>query len=109
MADTILNRRIVMAARPSGMPAAENFRLEEVAEPRQPPQGEVLLKTLFFSLDPYMRGRMDAGPSYAQALEPGGVMEGGSVCEVLASSSADFRNSSPTSKASPARAWHAGC
>lgn len=47
MADTILNRRIVMAARPSGMPAAENFRLEEVAEPRQPPQGEVLLKTLF--------------------------------------------------------------
>ena len=85
MAETILNRRIVMASRPTGMPAPENFRLEEVEEPRAAPEGGVLLKTLFFSLDPYMRGRMDAGPSYAQALEPGDVMEGGSVCEVLAS------------------------
>ena len=79
MAETILNRRIVMASRPTGMPTPENFRMEEVEEPCESPEGGVLLKTLFFSLDPYMRGRMDAGPSYAQALEPGGVMEGGSV------------------------------
>ena len=85
MTGTVLNRRIVMASRPTGMPTPENFRLEEVAEPHEAPAGGVLLKTLFFSLDPYMRGRMDAGPSYAQALEPGGVMEGGSVCEVIAS------------------------
>lgn len=85
MAETVLNRRIVMASRPSGMPTTENFRLEEMQEPRKAAEGEVLLRTLFFSLDPYMRGRMDAGPSYAQALEPGGVMEGGSVCEVIAS------------------------
>ena len=91
MAETILNRRIVMASRPTGMPTLENFRMEEVEEPREAPEGGVLLKTLFFSLDPYMRGRMDAGPSYAQALEPGGVMEGGSVCEVLASRDAAFK------------------
>ena len=90
MAETILNRRIVMASRPTGMPAPENFRIEQVEEPREAPDDGVLLKTLFFSLDPYMRGRMDAGPSYAQALEPGGVMEGGSVCEVLASRQPEF-------------------
>ena len=91
MAETILNRRIVMASRPTGMPTLENFRMEEVEEPREAPEGGVLLRTMFFSLDPYMRGRMDAGPSYAQALEPGGVMEGGSVCEVLASRDAAFK------------------
>jgi NADPH-dependent curcumin reductase len=91
MAETILNRRIVMASRPTGMPAPGNFRLEEVEEPRQPAEGGVVLKTLFFSLDPYMRGRMDAGPSYAKALEPGDVMEGGSVCEVLASRDPQFK------------------
>jgi NADPH-dependent curcumin reductase CurA len=91
MADKILNRRIVMASRPTGMPTPENFCMEEVEEPREAPDGGVLLKTLFFSIDPYMRGRMDAGPSYAQALEPGGVMEGGSVCEVLASRDAQFK------------------
>ena len=91
MAETILNRRIVMASRPTGMPSLENFSMEEVEEPYDAPDGGVLLKTLFFSLDPYMRGRMDAGPSYAQALEPGGVMEGGSVCEVLASRDAAFK------------------
>ncbi len=91
MAETILNRRIVMASRPTGMPTPENFRMEEVEEPCESPEGGVLLKTLFFSLDPYMRGRMDAGPSYAQALEPGGVMEGGSVCEVIASRQPEFR------------------
>lgn len=90
MAETVLNRRIVMASRPSGMPTAENFCIEEVEEPRTAPEGGVLLKTLFFSLDPYMRGRMDAGPSYAQALEPGGVMEGGSVCEVIDSGASEF-------------------
>ena len=91
MAEKILNRRIVMASRPAGMPTPENFRLEEVEEPREAPEGGVLLRTLFFSLDPYMRGRMDAGPSYAQALEPGGVMEGGSVCEVIASRDPGFQ------------------
>ncbi|WP_421696149.1 NADP-dependent oxidoreductase [Aestuariivirga sp.] len=89
MAETIVNRRIIMASRPSGMPGPENFSLEEVEEPLQPPTG-VRLKTLFFSLDPYMRGRMDEGPSYAQALSPGDVMEGGSVGEVIASADPAF-------------------
>jgi hypothetical protein len=90
MADTVLNRRIVMASRPQGLPRPENFRLEEVEE-RLGASSGVLLRTLYFSLDPYMRGRMDAGPSYAQSLEPGGVMEGGSVCEVVASHVPDLK------------------
>lgn len=89
MAETVINRRIVMASRPSGMPRPGNFRMEETTEAVDGPG--VLLRTLYFSLDPYMRGRMDAGPSYAQALEPGGVMEGGSVCEVIASQLPDLK------------------
>jgi len=61
---TATNRRIVLAARPSGEPRDTDFRLEEtaIAEPRE---GQILLRTLYLSLDPYMRGRMNEGPSYA--------------------------------------------
>lgn len=84
MAEKIVNRRVVLASRPSGMPSPRNFRLEEIEEPLVP-QGGVRLKTLFFSLDPYMRGMMDEGDSYVEALNPGDVMEGGAVSEVIAS------------------------
>ena len=90
MAQTVVNRRIVMVSRPKGLPQPENFSLEEVEEPLAPSSG-VRLRTLFFSLDPYMRGRMDEGPSYADALAPGDVMEGGSVSEVIVSQHPDFR------------------
>jgi NADPH-dependent curcumin reductase CurA len=76
------NRRIVLASRPKGEPADENFRLE-VADVPSPAEGQVLLRTLFLSLDPYMRGRMNAGPSYAPATEIGQVMEGATVSEVV--------------------------
>ena len=89
MAQTILNRRIVMASRPTGMPNPGNFRLEEAEEPLDPPSG-IRLRTLFFSIDPYMRGRMNEGPSYVPALNPGDVMGGGSVCEVIASRQPGF-------------------
>lgn len=91
MTGTVVNRRVVMVSRPEGMPRPENFRLETVAEDGVPAPGSVRLKTLYFSLDPYMRGRMDAGPSYAEALNPGDVMEGGAVGEVMASGHPDFR------------------
>ena len=78
------NRRIVMASRPEGEPTPANFRLETVPAP-QPGPGEVLLKTLYLSLDPYMRGRMSAARSYAKGVEPGDVMVGGTVSEVVAS------------------------
>jgi NADPH-dependent curcumin reductase CurA len=78
------NRRIVLAARPEGRPKTSDFRLEEVAAP-EPQDGEVLLQVIYLSLDPYMRGRMDARKSYAKPVEIGEVMEGGGVARVVAS------------------------
>src|SRR5882762_3491224 len=77
-------RRIVLASRPVGEPKPSDFRLEEVAIP-QPGPGEVLLRTRFLSLDPYMRGRMSDAPSYAKPVDLDEVMEGGTVSEVVAS------------------------
>ena len=77
-------RQIVLASRPNGPPKAENFRLEEFPMPRLPPGG-LLLRVLYLSLDPYMRGRMDDVKSYAKSVGVGQVMTGESVCEVLAS------------------------
>jgi NADPH-dependent curcumin reductase len=77
-------RRIVLASRPVGEPKPSDFRLEEFAVP-QPGPGEILLRTKFLSLDPYMRGRMSDAPSYAKPVGVGEVMEGGTVNEVVAS------------------------
>ncbi len=84
------NRRIVLAKRPVGEPKDENFRLEDTDIP-QPAEGEVLLRTIYLSLDPYQRGRMNAGPSYAPPVEVGHVMEGGTVSEVVDSRADDLR------------------
>ena len=77
-------RQIVLASRPKGPPTAENFRLETVPMPALPPGG-LLLRVLYLSLDPYMRGRMDDAKSYARSVGVGEVMTGESVCEVVAS------------------------
>jgi len=77
-------RRIVLASRPHGRPTAENFRLEETAMPPLPPGG-LLLRVLYLSLDPYMRGRMDDRKSYVKPVGIGEVMAGEGVCAVLAS------------------------
>ena len=77
-------RQIVLASRPSGPPKPEDFRLEQVPMPALPPGG-LLLKVLYLSLDPYMRGRMDDRKSYAKPVGIGEVMTGESVCEVIAS------------------------
>lgn len=78
------NRRIVLAARPQGRPKPSDFRLEEVPAPA-PQEDEVLLEVIYLSLDPYMRGRMDARKSYAKPVEIGEAMEGGGVARVVAS------------------------
>ena len=83
-------KRIVLAARPVGEPKPSDFRLEEHAIPT-PGAGEVLLRTIWLSLYPYMRGRMSDGPSYAQPVPVGGVMEAGTVCEVVASNNPGFK------------------
>jgi NADPH-dependent curcumin reductase CurA len=82
-------KRIVLAARPNGEPKPSDFRLEDLAVPT-PGAGEVLLRTIWLSLDPYMRGRMSDGPSYATPVPVGGVMEGGTVSEVIASNNPTF-------------------
>jgi hypothetical protein len=86
-----INRRIVMAARPEGAPRDGDFRLEEIAMP-EPGAGELLCRTLYLSLDPYMRGRMSAAKSYAARVEVGELMVGGAVSEVLRSDLDDFQS-----------------
>ena len=79
-----LNQRIVLVSRPQGAPTPENFRLERVSLPDLA-DGQVLLKTLYLSLDPYMRGRMSDAPSYAAPVEIGEVMRAGGIGKVIAS------------------------
>src|SRR5471030_664893 len=79
--EPILNQRIVLVSRPQGAPTPENFRLERVNLPELA-DGQVLLKTLYLSLDPYMRGRMSDAPSYAAPVEIDEVMTGGAVSRV---------------------------
>ncbi len=78
------NQRIVLASRPEGSPTPDNFRLEKAPLPK-PQDGEVLVKNLWLSLDPYMRGRISAQKSYAKGVEIGEVMVGQTVGEVLES------------------------
>ena len=84
------NTRIVLASRPAGKPTVDNFRIEEVSMP-VPGDGQVLLRTRYLSLDPYMRGRMNAGESYAAPVELDAVMVGGTVSEVVESRNSAFK------------------
>ena len=80
---------IILASRPTGAPSRDNFRIEE-HELREPDEGEVSLRVLYLSLDPYMRGRMSAAKSYAEPVPVGGVMEGETICKVLVSRNSNF-------------------
>lgn len=84
------NRRFLLASRPHGEPTADNFRLETVPTP-QPAAGQVLLRTVYLSLDPYMRGRMSDAPSYAPPVQIGEAMVGGTVSRVVTSQHPDFK------------------
>ncbi|HBG04469.1 MAG: NADP-dependent oxidoreductase [Geobacteraceae bacterium GWC2_58_44] len=85
------NRRIVLKSRPVGAPAPDNFRLEEVPIP-VPSAGQVLLRTIYLSLDPYMRMRMSDRPSYAAPTAIGEVMVGGTVSRVEISNHPGFKS-----------------
>ena len=82
-------KRIVLASRPVGEPKLSDFRIEELAVPT-PGEGQLLLRTIWLSLDPYMRGRMSDAPSYSAPVPVGGVMEAGTVSEVIASNNPGF-------------------
>src|SRR3954462_4686211 len=83
------NRRIVLASRPQGAPTEGNFRLESAPAP-QPGDGQVLLRTIWLSLDPYMRGRMSDAPSYSPPVGIGEVMTAEVVGRVMASRTPGF-------------------
>jgi NADPH-dependent curcumin reductase CurA len=85
-----VNRRIVLNSRPVGAPTASDFRIETGDVPT-PGAGQVLLRTVWLSLDPYMRGRMSDAPSYAPPVALGDVMVGGTVSRVVSSNLPAYR------------------
>ena len=86
----MLNQQWHLVSRPSGEPTADNFRLVEATLPELQ-DGQVLVRQHFMSLDPYMRGRMNEGKSYAQPQPLNAVMQGGAVGEVVASKNPAFQ------------------
>jgi NADPH-dependent curcumin reductase CurA len=83
------NRQWRLASRPKGAPKSSDFNFVETEKP-SPQQGEILLRTVYLSLDPYMRGRMNEAKSYAEAVAINAVMVGGAVCRVEASNHPGF-------------------
>ena len=86
----INNKQIIMKTRPVGMPVLENFEIIESPIP-EIKHGEVLIKILWLSLDPYMRGRMSSAKSYAASLNEGDVIIGGAVGKIIASNTSEFK------------------
>ena len=85
-----MNRQITLAARPTGLPKESDFRLVESPVP-VPGPGEALVRTLYLSVDPYMRGRMNDAKSYAPPAQIGEVMLGGTVGRVEQSNDPNLR------------------
>ncbi len=84
-----INRQILLKSRPEGAPGLDNFELTATPVP-EPGDGEVLMRTLYLSLDPYMRGRMSAAKSYATPAAVGQPMVGGTVGEIVESRHPDY-------------------
>ena len=100
-----LRRSVVLKHRPDGAPRREDFEIREDAVPH-PAAGEVVTRTIWLSIDPYMRGRLREQQTYAQPVNPGDVMTGETVGEVIASAHADFV---PGDVAVGARGWQTHC
>ena len=86
-----MNKRIVLASYPEGWVTEANFRTETAPIPK-PAEGEVLVKNLWLSLDPYMRGRISQQKSYVKGVEPGEVMTGETAGEVVESQHPKFKS-----------------
>jgi len=85
-----VSREIRLASRPSGIPSPANFTLAQI-ELAPPQAGQVLVRNRYMSVDPYMRGRMNAGRSYVPPFELGKPLEGGAVGEVIESRAEGFK------------------
>lgn len=84
------NKEIRLASRPTGLPTLQNFQFAETEAP-QPSEGEVLVRLLYISVDPYLRGRMREGKSYIAPFEVGKVIQSSAVGEVIESKSPKFQ------------------
>jgi NADPH-dependent curcumin reductase len=84
------NRQVLLKRRPSGIPVTADFTVVDAPIP-DPGEGEVLVRGIYLSLDPYMRGRISAARSYAKPVEIGAVMEGRVVGQVVGSRDPAFR------------------
>jgi len=85
------NRQILLAARPVGFPKDSDFSLVE-SPITKPAPGQILVRSIYVSVDPYMRGRMNDVKSYAPPVQIGGLMGGGAVGRVLESNNPTFNN-----------------
>ena len=85
-----INRQVIMKNRPVGMPVLENFEIIESSLP-EARHGEVLIKIIWLSLDPYMRGRMNTAKSYAASLNEGDVITGGAVGQIVKSNTSQYK------------------
>src|SRR6266699_5203482 len=83
------NKQILLISRPAGSPIMANFRIVDADVP-QPGDGEILIRTLYLSVDPYMRGRMSDRKSYVPPFALNEVITGGAIGEVLESRSKAF-------------------
>ncbi|MDO3411371.1 NADP-dependent oxidoreductase [Saccharibacillus sp. CPCC 101409] len=84
------NKRFTLASRPSGMPTRDNFELK-TEEAAQPQEGQIAVESLYLSVDPYMRGRMNDAKSYSKPYEIGGTFGGGAVGRVTESRHVDYK------------------
>jgi hypothetical protein len=91
MMTSMENKQILLVSRPAGMPTLDNFKLIEAAVP-QPQDGEVLLRTVYLSVDPYMRGRMSDRKSYVPPFGLNEVIVGGGIGEVIESRTSAFQS-----------------
>ena len=85
-----MNRQFLLASKPVGMPNEADFKVVETPMP-QAADGQVVLKTVYWSVDPYMRGRITGVRSYADPVLPGELMVGGTVGQVVESNAPDYR------------------
>jgi len=86
----VTGRRVILRSRPLGAPRPSDFDLVLAPVPA-PKSGEILCRTIYLSLDPYMRGRISGVKSYAKGVDPGELMVGGTVSEVMESRHPDFK------------------
>ena len=82
------NKEILFASRPTGMPTLDTFKIVETEVP-QPNEGEVLVRSLYLSVDPYLRGRMREAKSYVAPFKLGEVISSGAVGEIVESAGDD--------------------